>query len=85
MFHLGVLNKDAKGDLLTHLAKAGIDYRIPWPPVHTQQLGYNFGDVDCTSAEKIFNRALSLPLYNSITKEAAEYVSQSVKSFFNRN
>jgi perosamine synthetase len=64
--------------ILKALLERGVDYRIPWPPVHMQKLGYDFG-VQCKVAEDIFSRAVSLPIFNAMTQAESDYVVDSVK------
>jgi len=80
----GQKNRD---ELKKYLAEKGIGTRISFPPIHKtkfykETLGYND---KLEKTEEISSRALTLPMYPSLTKEEMDYIAKEIKNFFNRN
>ncbi|MHB1907365.1 MAG: DegT/DnrJ/EryC1/StrS family aminotransferase [Nitrososphaerales archaeon] len=73
-------DKQSKDKLVNSLTAEGIDYRMPWPPVNMQQIGYDFTNMPCPNAENLFSRAISFPMFNSIKIEQAQRVIEVVKN-----
>jgi perosamine synthetase len=85
MLYMGLLrDKRTRDQLCNHLKESGIDYRIPWPPAHRQEFGHGLGQSGYPSADGIFGRVISLPIFNAMTRAEARKVVQASKSFFNR-
>ena len=64
-----------------HLAEQGIETGLHYPiPLHLQEayrsLGYRRGDFPV--AERLAERALSLPMYPDLTFEAVEHVASPI-------
>jgi len=87
MFYIARLRPEYvkfKEKLLNYMKTRGIDYRIPWPPVHKQPcckdriIAYIL-----RNSEVAFEQAISLPIYNSMKIEEAEYAVKTIKEFFN--
>lgn len=82
MLYMGLTNGELAQDKLTKfLAERGVDYRLPWPPVHIQQIGYDFHCI-CPVADKLFKRMISLPMYNTMNADEAQHVVDVIKSCF---
>ena len=59
---------DEPDGLAAKLKEKGIETRRPWPP------GY-----DLPGAQAIYTHVLALPIYNTMTLEEAEYVTEAVR------
>jgi len=72
-----------RDNLNKFLNERGIDTRIPWPPANVQPYHRSrLGNISCPNAENVFERVLSLPIGNAITKAEAERVVAVIKDFF---
>jgi len=74
-----------RDSLKAHLAGRGIMTRVSFPPIHLSHfyknvLGYENTSLDVT--ESASSRALTLPMYPSITKEEMDYIAQEIRNFF---
>jgi dTDP-4-amino-4,6-dideoxygalactose transaminase len=77
--------KEARDALRQHLTAKGILTRISFPPVHLthfyrNELGYDDESLEVT--EKVVSRALTLPMYPSITKDEMDEIAGQVRVFF---
>ena len=54
--------------------KMGIDCRKAWLPIQNQPCFKELSHIKCENATDIFNRAFTIPIYNSMTNEEVEYV-----------
>jgi dTDP-4-amino-4,6-dideoxygalactose transaminase len=84
IYHLYVVQTEARDALQKHLTAAGIQTGIHYPvPVHLQpayaSLGHRAGDFPV--AERQAARVLSLPMFPELTGEQIERVGQSVRAF----
>ncbi|HEV2802851.1 MAG TPA: DegT/DnrJ/EryC1/StrS family aminotransferase [Pyrinomonadaceae bacterium] len=84
IYHLYVVQTEARDALQQHLAAAGIQSGIHYPvPVHLQpayaSLGRRAGDFPV--AERLAARVLSLPMFPELTAEQIERVAERVRSF----
>lgn len=63
--------------LKRHLQRQGIETRIPWPPIHRQaqfrKAGANF-----PKSSSLYEKVISLPLYNTMRDSDAERVASEV-------
>jgi dTDP-4-amino-4,6-dideoxygalactose transaminase len=70
--------------LFDHLREKGIGVNVHYIPVHTQpyyeQLGHKAGDYPV--AEDYYARAISIPMYSTLTDEEQDYVIQCIREFF---
>jgi len=60
-------NKADRDRYISKLNDGGIDAREPWTPIHMQPCFPELNKVNCRNAEYIFDRAFSLPIFNSMT------------------
>jgi dTDP-4-amino-4,6-dideoxygalactose transaminase len=86
VYHLYVILSDKRNELQEYLLKKGIGTLIHYPvPPHLQKayagLGFKKGMLPV--AEEISNKALSLPVYPGLTNSEIEYISGTIKQFFN--
>jgi len=84
IYHLYVVQTEARDALQTHLTAAGIQTGIHYPlPVHLQpayaSLGHRAGDFP--EAERQAARVLSLPMFPELTVAQIERVAEAVRSF----
>lgn len=84
-YHLFVIQTESRDALQSYLLKNGIETKIHYPiPIHLQKcaqsLGYKKGDFPVT--EKQSQTILSLPIYQSLTPEQLDYVSEKILRFF---
>jgi len=82
VYHLFVVQTDARDALQKHLADAGIQTGIHYPvPVHLQpayaSLGHREGDFPRAEAQS--RRVLSLPMFAELADEQIERVAEAVK------
>jgi dTDP-4-amino-4,6-dideoxygalactose transaminase len=84
IYHLYVVQTEARDALQKHLTAAGVQTGIHYPvPVHLQPAyashGHRAGDFP--EAERQAARVLSLPMFPELTGEQIEHVAQAVRSF----
>lgn len=87
IYHLYVIRAPERDALQAFLKERGIGTGIHYPvPIHMQKafayLGYGPGAFPVT--EKLAGEILSLPMYAELTDEQIEYVTSSVKAFYNQ-
>ena len=85
VWHLYVIETDARDDLGRHLAERGIATGIHYPlPIHLlpayRRLGYDRGAFP--NAERASKRILSLPMFPELTEQQMVYVADAIKEFF---
>jgi dTDP-4-amino-4,6-dideoxygalactose transaminase len=85
-FHLFVIRTKKRDELQDYLNKKNIGTLIHYPiPPHLQdaykELGYKKGNFPI--AEEIANTCLSLPMYPGLSESDVEYISTTIKNFFN--
>lgn len=86
VFHLYVINSDARDELQAHLKSLGIMCGIHYPvPIHQQPAykGRVRGSNDLSETERAAARVLSLPMYPELSNEDVSRVIDGVRSFFN--
>jgi dTDP-4-amino-4,6-dideoxygalactose transaminase len=81
VYHLYVIQADDRETLRRQLAEQDIETGLHYPiPLHLQEayrsLGYRRGDFPV--AERLAERALSLPMYPDLTFEAVEHVASPI-------
>jgi dTDP-4-amino-4,6-dideoxygalactose transaminase len=84
IYHLYVVQTEARDELQQHLTAAGVQTGIHYPvPVHLQpayaSLGHRAGDFP--EAERQAARVLSLPMFPELTGEQIERVAEAVRAF----
>lgn len=82
--HLYVVQVDEgrHKDIFNSLREKSIGVNLHYIPVHTQpyyqKLGFNWGDFP--NAEKYYRRAISLPIFPTLTSDQQNFVIESVRS-----
>ncbi|MFH0473986.1 UDP-4-amino-4,6-dideoxy-N-acetyl-beta-L-altrosamine transaminase [Kluyvera ascorbata] len=70
--------------LFDYLRDKGIGVNVHYIPVHTQpyyeKLGHKVGDYP--AAENYYSRALSIPMYSTLSDEEQDYVINCIRNFF---
>ncbi|MTB53183.1 UDP-4-amino-4,6-dideoxy-N-acetyl-beta-L-altrosamine transaminase [Lewinella sp. W8] len=84
-FHLYVIEVEDRKGLYDYLRNHGIYAQVHYIPVHTmpyyQKIGYE--EADLKVAEAYYSRALSLPMYPSLTEEEQRFVIETIEAFVN--
>lgn len=85
VYHLFVIQADARDALQRFLSAAGVQTGIHYPvPVHLQpayaSLGHKEGDFP--AAERQASRLLSLPMFAELTERQVNYVAEAVGDYF---
>jgi perosamine synthetase len=80
MFIAITRSRKTRDALKRHLDKNGIETRIPWPPIH-QQPQFRTSGAAFHHSSDLYNRAISLPMYNTITDSDVERVASEVQAF----
>lgn len=85
IYHLFIVETEARDALQQHLRAAGIETNIHYPrPIHLQQayadLGYGHGDFPV--AERLAERTLSLPMFAELTHAQIQRVVSEIRRFF---
>ena len=84
-FHLYVILSDYRSELIRYLRENGIFAQVHYIPVHLQQFYKNKGwkKGDLPVAENYYDKALSLPMYPTLTEEEQQFVIEKIYQFFN--
>ncbi len=82
-WHLYVIrthNPDDRRGLFDHLRAAGVGVNVHYIPVHTQPYykGLGFSDGDFPNAESYYSRAISIPLFATMTDAQQDHVINSL-------
>lgn len=84
LYPLTVNDPAQRKPLFDYLRARGIGVNVHYIPVHTQpyyeQLGHKTGDYPI--AEDYYSRALSIPMYSTLTDEQQDYVIKCIREFF---
>jgi UDP-4-amino-4,6-dideoxy-N-acetyl-beta-L-altrosamine transaminase len=82
-YHLYVIESDKRKELYDFLRSKGIFAQVHYIPVH--QLPYykkTYGEQHFEHADSYYQKALSIPMYPSMTDEDQNYVIQIIKEFY---
>lgn len=87
VYHLYVIQTDARNELQEYLLDEGVQTLIHYPiPAHLQKaysyLGYKPGSLATT--ERVVGRILSLPMHPELTDEQVDRVIDRIQSFFQK-
>jgi UDP-2-acetamido-2-deoxy-ribo-hexuluronate aminotransferase len=86
-FHQYTIQTSRRNELRQFLKEKGIPSMVYYPGViHLQEayqfLGYKKGDFPVS--EQLAETVLSLPMHTELTEEQLEYITNSIKEFFNK-
>lgn len=83
-YHLFVVQTDRRLELYNHLHSQQIFVQVHYIPCHLhpyyRQLGWTDGDMPL--AEQYYSRALSLPMYPSLSNQQQDFVIEQILAFF---
>lgn len=85
VYHVFLIRTQRRNELQVYLKEKGIDTLIHYPmPPHLQKayahLGYQKGNFPI--AEMLADTSLSLPIYPGLSEKEIEFISMSIKTFF---
>ena len=84
-YHLYVVEVENRDRIKEELLKAGIDTRVHYPKLITEQNAFlnRYGDIDLSIPEALAqrNRILSLPIHHHLSEEQIFFVSQTLRKF----
>jgi dTDP-4-amino-4,6-dideoxygalactose transaminase len=84
LYPLTVNDPSQRKPLFDYLRDKGIGVNVHYIPVHTQpyyeQLGHKLGDYPV--AEDYYSRAISIPMYSTLSDEEQDFVIKSIREFF---
>ncbi|MGH9879744.1 MAG: DegT/DnrJ/EryC1/StrS family aminotransferase, partial [Nitrososphaerales archaeon] len=72
--------KASRDKYIKHLVDAGIDVRKSWTPIHMQPCNPELRKSKCQNAEGIFDRAFTLPIYNSLGRDEVTTVIDALSA-----
>ncbi len=78
--------KKTRDALKKHLEKRGIMSRVYFNPIHRTSfyVGMGYGGISLPVTEKISKEVLTLPIFPDMTSEEIEYITGSIKTFFEK-
>ncbi|HEX4500177.1 MAG TPA: UDP-4-amino-4,6-dideoxy-N-acetyl-beta-L-altrosamine transaminase [Scandinavium sp.] len=84
LYPLMVNDPAQRKPLFDHLRDKGIGVNVHYIPVHTQphyqQLGHKVGDYPVS--EDYYSRAISIPMYSTLSDDEQNFVIKSIREFF---
>ncbi|NPA38134.1 MAG: UDP-4-amino-4,6-dideoxy-N-acetyl-beta-L-altrosamine transaminase [Chlorobi bacterium] len=83
-YHLYIIQAEQRKELYDFLRKHDIYTQVHYIPVHLQPFYRNKGwkKGDLPVAESYYEKALSLPMYPSLTDEEQDFVIEKIKEFY---
>lgn len=79
MLFFGIANSsDKRDEILEKCIRNGIDCRKTWIPINNQPCFPELNNIQCLNAEKIFDHALTIPIYNSISNDDVNYIINTI-------
>lgn len=84
-YHLYIIQCEKRAELYQYLKENEVNTQVHYIPIHLQPYykeKYGYGNGDFPVAEKYYDRALSLPLYPTLTDSEQEKVILLVKKFY---
>lgn len=72
-------NKKERDSIISNLTHKGIDARKSWLPMNLQPCNPELRNFSYENAKLVYDRAFTLPIYNSMTLKEAELVIDSFK------
>jgi UDP-4-amino-4,6-dideoxy-N-acetyl-beta-L-altrosamine transaminase len=87
-YHLYVIQAERRDELYTYLRQNKINVQVHYIPVHYHpyyQNTYGWQKGDFPNCESYYNKALSLPLYPTLSDEAQDYVISKIEAFYHEH
>lgn len=78
LFFLFTENNFKRNKILKKLIARGVDARKSWKPINLQNCNKELKTKSCPNAKKIFETGITLPIYNTMTIDDAQYVIESI-------
>ena len=72
-------DKQEREFLTKLLVDQGIDARKTWLPIHMQPCNLELNQFNCINAERTYERAFTLPIYNDMRLDEAEIIIKSLE------
>jgi UDP-4-amino-4,6-dideoxy-N-acetyl-beta-L-altrosamine transaminase len=81
-YHLYVIQTEKRKELYEFLKSKGVYPQVHYIPIHTQPFYVEkYGKQTFKAAESYYSKALSIPMYHSLTDEDQQVVIKSIKEF----
>lgn len=84
-FHLYIIQTSKRNELISHLRNHNIFAQVHYIPIHLQnyykKLGWKRGDLPV--AESYYEKALSIPIYPTLTNNEQDYVIEKILEICN--
>ncbi|MGH9878524.1 MAG: DegT/DnrJ/EryC1/StrS family aminotransferase, partial [Nitrososphaerales archaeon] len=77
LFFAMAKDKASKEAYIKQATKQGIDDRKCWTPIHMQPCNPELHESKCPNAERIFERTITLPIYNSMKPDEVATVVEA--------
>lgn len=87
MYTIQLKNKKMRDSLQKYLTKKGIMTKVYFYPIHLKSYyrnNFRYKEGDLPKTEKLSEKVLTLPLYAVMPKKQIEYVTDSIKKYFNK-
>jgi dTDP-4-amino-4,6-dideoxygalactose transaminase len=84
LFYLLMRSEQQRAELITHLKQRGILAVFHYLPLHLSPMGLRLGGRpgQCPVTERVADRLLRLPLFNTLTEHEQDEVIAAVREFF---
>ena len=82
IFYLLFDSEKLRNRFLTYMQENGITAIFHYIPLHSSDMGKQFGKFDCTVTESVSKRIIRLPFYNGIDSVIDKVINNSVKFSF---
>ena len=80
LFYAFTQNSEIRNRYVTTLRNNGIDSRIPFYPIHDQPCNPELKKYDCPNSRAIYEKAFTIPLYNSLTDSEVTLIIDTCNS-----
>jgi len=87
-YHLYVVQAENRKELYNYLRTKEIYTQVHYIPIHLQPFykrNFNYNNGDYPIAEQYYEKALSLPLYPSLSEEKHDFVIESIFDFYGKS
>ena len=78
LFFAMAKDKTSRERYINHATKQGIDVRKCWTPIHQQPCNPELHEFNCPNADSVFERAFTLPIYNSMEPDEVAAVIEAL-------
>jgi dTDP-4-amino-4,6-dideoxygalactose transaminase len=81
MFYMVMPSLESRQNLIEHLKAQGIFSVFHYVPLDRSPMGEKYGTFDCPETQRVADRLLRLPFYNTLTENEQARVVQAVEEF----